>query len=215
MTTVAVIGATGYSGSRITREALSRGHDVIAVARDVSSLTPADHVTVRAGSLFDTQFVDDLTRDADVLVLAVPGRNVDGRGAYEAISDIAVSAARHRTRLGAVGGAASLHVAPGGPRLIDTDDFPDAWRPEAEGTYAVLVELERTLEDVDWFYASPSALYGADADVPERGTYRLGADTLLVEPDGTSSIAGGDFARAFVDEIENPTHYRERFTIGY
>ncbi|NLU83273.1 NAD(P)H-binding protein [Rhodococcus sp. HNM0569] len=215
MTTIAVVGATGYTGRHLVSEAVSRDFDVIAAARDVSSVEPGEHVTTRSGTLYDTDFVDALARDSDALVVAVPGRELDGRSLYEAISDIAEATARHQIRLGVVGGAASLHVSPGGPRLIDTADFPAEYLPEARGMYAVLVELERTLEHVDWFYVSPSAEYGAYADPPARGTYRLGGNVLLTEPDGTSSIAGADFAKAFVDEIENPTHFRERFTVGY
>ncbi|WP_240354519.1 hypothetical protein [Pectobacterium brasiliense] len=46
------------------------------------------------------------------------------------------------------------------------------------------------------------------------GTFRLGKDTLLSNDQG-SSISFEDYAVALVDEIENPAHSRQRFTVGY
>ncbi|MGH1564082.1 NAD(P)-dependent oxidoreductase [Mumia sp. DW29H23] len=214
MTTIAVIGATGFAGGAIASEALARGYDVIAAARDTASIGPADHQTTRDGDLYDAEFVDGLARDADVVVVAVPF-HTDDRDLVEAVPGLAAAVARHQRRLGFVGGAGSLRVAPDGPILMETPDFQEAWKPEARAGYQVLDALTRTTEDVNWFYVSPSALFGRLADVPARGSYRLGGDVLLTEPDGTSSISGPDYAQAFVDEIASPTHYRERFTVGY
>jgi len=36
-----------------------------------------------------------------------------------------------------------------------------------------------------------------------------------VAGDGTSFISGADYALAFVDEIEQARHHRERFTVAY
>ena len=38
---------------------------------------------------------------------------------------------------------------------------------------------------------------------------------LLTDASGTSFISGADFALAFVDEIEQGRHHRERFTVAY
>jgi len=47
------------------------------------------------------------------------------------------------------------------------------------------------------------------------GKFRLGKDQLQVAADGKSHISMEDFAIAMVDELENPKHVRERFTVGY
>ena len=44
---------------------------------------------------------------------------------------------------------------------------------------------------------------------------RLGGDVLLTDENGVSDISGADFAQAFVDEIETPTHTGQRFTVAY
>ena len=49
----------------------------------------------------------------------------------------------------------------------------------------------------------------------ERGKFRLGKDELLVAADGQSRISTEDFAIALVDELEQPKHSRQRFTVGY
>ncbi|MDD9348399.1 NAD(P)H-binding protein [Mumia sp.] len=214
MTTIAVIGATGFAGGAIASEALARGYDVIAAARDTASIDPADHQTVRDGDVYDAEFVDGLARDADVLVVAVP-HHAEDRDLIDAVPGLTDAVRRHRRRLGVVGGAGSLRVSPDGPILMETPQFPESAKPEARAAYAVLDALTRTTEDVNWFSVSPSAVFGRLSDVPRRGTYRLGGDDLLSEPDGSSSISAPDFAQAFVDEIASPTHYREKFTVGY
>jgi len=44
------------------------------------------------------------------------------------------------------------------------------------------------------------------------GNYRTGGDELLVGPDGRSYLSMEDMAVAILDEIETPTHRRQRFT---
>jgi uncharacterized protein len=46
------------------------------------------------------------------------------------------------------------------------------------------------------------------------GKFRLGRDQLLTNDNG-SSISFQDYAIALADEIENPAHSRQRFTVGY
>ena len=47
------------------------------------------------------------------------------------------------------------------------------------------------------------------------GTFRLGTDQLLVDANGQSHISTQDYAAAMIDELERPTHIRQRFTAGY
>lgn len=109
-----------------------------------------------------------------------------------------------------VGGAGSLEVAPG-KRLLDSPDFPAAYRAEAEGGAAFLARLKQE-QALDWTFLSPSA----DFHAGERtGRFRLGTDQLLVAADGRSHISFEDFAVALVDEVEAPRHSRARFTVGY
>jgi uncharacterized protein len=38
---------------------------------------------------------------------------------------------------------------------------------------------------------------------------------LLVDATGQSKISVPDYAVAMIDELERPTHVRQRFTVGY
>ncbi len=66
--------------------------------------------------------------------------------------------------------------------------------------------------ELDWTFLSPSYFF---APGERTGKFRLGKDELLVAADGQSRISTEDFAIALVDELEQPKHSRQRFTVGY
>jgi len=213
MTTIAIFGGTGYAGGAIASEAASRGHRVIAVARGAADRANAG-IEYRAGDIHDAAFVDALASEADVLVVALPHREIDGRKLGDALPSLLDASRAHATRLGFVGGAGSSLVAPGGPRLIDGPDFNDEWKPEAQAAVDLLEAL-RASDGADWFVMSPPALFGSYAPGERLGRYRLGGDVLVTTDDGQSFISGEDYAIAFVDEIEQAAHRNERVTVGY
>lgn len=214
MAIITVFGATGYAGGHITDEALRRGHEVIAVNR-TGSAEARPGVTPLAGSVDDEVLLRDLAAKSDVLVLAVHG-SADGEPFLKPlVPALLEAAAEGGSRIGVVGGAGSLHVAEGGPRLVDTPDFPDAYKPEALAHAGVLDTLRAADTDADWFYVSPAAEFGAWAPGERTGSFRLGRDVLLTDAAGKSSISGADYAIAFVDEIDTPAHRRARLTVAY
>jgi putative NADH-flavin reductase len=216
MAKLVLFGATGYTGGNLLNEALRRGHEVVAVARHTDTLPgDRDGVTVEQGSLHDEAFLRKVSAGADVLISAIPARELDGKKLLDAVPALLDVAVANGARLGVVGGAGSLHVAAGGPRLIDTPDFPEAARPEAGSHAEVLAALRETRQDVDWFYVSPAAVYASWAPGQRLGRYRVGSDVLLTDADGKSAIGGEDYAIAFLDEIDQPTHHRQRFTVAY
>ncbi|MGN6721247.1 MAG: NAD(P)-dependent oxidoreductase [Marmoricola sp.] len=211
MTTVGIWGGTGYAGSAIAREAISRGFDVKAIARNAPA-EPVDGVEYRQGSVDDASLVGSLAASSDVVVIAL---HATGEPSLADSYDTLVAAAReHGTRLAFVGGAGSSLVSEGGPRLVDTADFPAEYFPEASAHANILERLRKETDGLDWFYVSPAAVFGAWAAGERTGSYRIGGDVLVSQEDGTSSISGADFALAFVDEIAQPRHSRKRFTVG-
>ena len=215
MPSLVVFGGTGYAGSAITREALSRGIAVTAVARDTSKLDAAEGLTLAQGDAFDADFVADVTKGADVVVVALHAVQADGSELKDKFQHFVDAAAAAGARLGIVGGAGSLLVAEGGPALFDTPDFPDAFKGEAKSHAEVLEALKASGTEVDWFYVSPAAAFGGYNPGERKGTYRTTDDLLLTDAEGNSDISGEDFAIAFVDEIASPTHHRARFGVAY
>ena len=65
---------------------------------------------------------------------------------------------------------------------------------------------------IDWTYFSPAAFFQPGE---RTGKFRLGKDDLITDEKGNSRISLEDYAIALVNELENPQHRRERFTIGY
>ncbi|MBO0908939.1 NAD(P)-dependent oxidoreductase [Arthrobacter sunyaminii] len=214
MARVVIFGGTGYAGGHIAREAASRGHQVISYTRSAPE-EPLDGVGYRTGSLASPEVLTAAAADADVLVVAVHGADVDGAPLATYMPQLIEAVRSSGARLAFVGGAGSSLVAEGGPRLVDTPDFLDDWKPEALAHAEVLEALRQAPEDLDWFYVSPAALFGVFAPGESTGAYRTGGDILVTKDDGSSEVSGTDFALAFVDEIENHAHPRQRFTVGH
>jgi putative NADH-flavin reductase len=177
-----------------------------------SDSLPPSGAAKRQGSLSDAVLVDELASGADVVLVAT---RAAGGELAQALPSLTGAAGKHGGRLGFMGGAGSLHVSEGGPRVVDLPEFPDAHKGEALAHADVLAALRATPEDVDWFYVSPGAAFGAYNPGEATGQYRIGGDILLADADGNSTISGADLAKAFVDEIEHPAHRRQRFTVAY
>ncbi|RZS40800.1 hypothetical protein EV193_103114 [Herbihabitans rhizosphaerae] len=202
-----LFGATGMVGSRVLAEARARGHEVVAVARDVSTVDGE----ARGGSVFDAAFVDEVAAGADVLVCAISPR-VAPEGTVSEAGVLLLDAARKAgARLAVVGGAGSLELPPG-TQVLDAHTVPEEYRAESLA-YRELLELLRDKgNSVDWTYLSPAQLIMPGE---RTGEFRLGGDVLLVNDAGESRISAEDFAVALVDEIENPAHTGRRFTVAY
>jgi putative NADH-flavin reductase len=201
---IAVIGASGNAGSRITAELARRGHAVTAIARNPERVAAGANVTPTKGDLFDQAGLSGLLAGHDAAISSVHFLDSDPLKLIGAARDSKVG------RYLVVGGAGSLEVAPG-VRLVTTPGFPVAYKAEAEKGAAFL-DLLRAEKELNWTFLSPSALFAAGE---RTGRFRLGTDQLLTAADGKSWISYEDFAVALADEIERPAHIRRRFTVGY
>lgn len=214
MARITVIGGTGYGGGAVVREAARRGHEVTAVSRSAPE-TPVPGVTYVTGSVLEDDVLERVVVGVDVVFEALSPRG-DMAGKVEPVFEKLVAlAGSSGVRLGVLGGASSLLVEPGGPRLFDVAPLPPSAKPEAELGIWKLEVLQASPQSLDWFYVSPSAEFGSWVPSTETGRYRLADDVLLRGPDGTSEISAGDLALAVLDEIEHPTHRRRRFHVAH
>ena len=72
---IAIIGATGMVGSRVTREATERGHTVDAYSRNGKAPEGVANVQTAALNFNDTQAVLDVIATHDVTLITVSGRD--------------------------------------------------------------------------------------------------------------------------------------------
>jgi uncharacterized protein len=214
MAHITVLGGTGYGGEAVVREAARRGHTVTSYSRRPPE-QPVDGVTYVTGSLLDPDLLAQSVGDADVVFEALSPRG-DMQGKVEGIVDALIRLADEAgVRLGVLGGASSMLVAEGGPRLFDVAETPPEVLPEVQTGLDVLEALKSAPETLDWFYVSPAASFGAWVQAPVTGAYRLSEDVLLSDENGVSTISGADLAAAVVDEIEQPRHRRRRFHVAH
>lgn len=201
---IAVAGASGRAGSRISAELAGRGHQVTGIARNPDKILAHPNVTAVKGDANDRAELARLWAGHDVAISSIHFSASDAETLIGAAKDSGVS------RYLVVGGAGSLEVAPG-VRLVTTPGFPAAYKAEAEKGAAFLDRL-RQEKELDWTFLSPSAMIDFGS---RTGKFRLGTDQLLVDAEGKSFISFEDFAVAMADEIERPAHRRARFTVGY
>ena len=201
---IALIGATGFIGSRLLAELTSRGHQVTAIVRNPEKVPLGAVITALKGDVYDKDGLAALLAGHDAVISAVHFSASDPATLLAAVKQSGVA------RYLVVGGAGSLEVAPG-VKLFDTKEFPAIYLDEARKGGAYLDQLKGE-SDLDWTFLSPSALI----EPGERtGKFRLGKDQLLVDDNGQSRISAEDYAIALVDELEKPAHMRQRFTVGY
>lgn len=118
---IALIGATGYTGTRIRDEALRRGHLVTAIVRNADALPRHLRVTPVALNVTDTARLTTVIAGHDAAISAFnPGKDETGSGAKSIIDAVKRNG---RMRLLVVGGAGSLEIEPG-KRVVDQPDFP-------------------------------------------------------------------------------------------
>lgn len=204
---LAVICANGKEGKLIVKEALGRGLDVTAIVRGENK---SEATNVIKKDLFDLTAEDLEGFDAVI----------DAFGAWtEDTLPLHITSLRHLcdimngkdARLLVVGGAGSLYVNPEHTvQVMDTPDFPDAFKPLASNMGKALEEL-RKRDDVKWTYISPAGDFQAEG--ARTGKYILGGEELTLNSKGESVISYADYAIAMVDEAVKGNHIRERISV--
>lgn len=206
---IALIGATGYVGSKLLTEALGRGHHLTALIKSSSKgLQAHSNLTWIEDDATNPDILARHIAGHDLVISAFnPGLDPHGTGTEGIVAGVKRA---QISRFLTVGGAGSLQL-PSGQLVVDQPDFPAEWKAGALRTAAFLEQL-RHEKELDWVFLSPPAML-----VPgERtGRYRIGKDALMSDEHGESRISLEDYAVAMLDEAERPQHHRERFTVAY
>lgn len=136
MKTIALIGASGFVGSAILKEALYRDLQVTAIVRRPESIALRSlNLETRTADAADPTTLREAVRNHDAVISAYnPGRN--NPDIYEQTLSVypriveAVKLAGIK-RLLVVGGAGSLYVGPG-MRLLDSGRIPERLLPASK-----------------------------------------------------------------------------------
>jgi putative NADH-flavin reductase len=207
---VAIIGASGFIGSAILNEALDRGHTVTAIVRNPEKITiKHPQLTVKQGDVTDADTVADLVAGNGTVISAYNSYDAETYlKAIHAIIDGTKKAGINR--LLAVSGAGSLEIEPG-VQLLDTPEFPAEWKGGASATRDAFYVIKQQ-NDLDWTVLSPAMVIEPGV---RTGKFRLGSDQVVADDNGDSKISTADYAVAMIDELENPVHIQQRFTLAY
>jgi uncharacterized protein len=214
---IALLGATGFVGTALLAEALTRGHHVTAIVRDPAKLTaPNDHLTVVTG---DVDQPEQLARQlaGHDLVLSAYNPGWGHPDLYHAF--LAGSRAIERAtaqagvpRLLVIGGAGSLFID--GHQLVDGPQFPAEYKAGATAARDYLTELRQNPR-LDWTFFSPAIEMHPSIATGRTGQYRLGTESPVFDADGRSFHSVQDLAVAVLDEMEKHQFSRQRFTAAY
>ncbi|MGL5272601.1 MAG: NAD(P)-dependent oxidoreductase [Phocaeicola sp.] len=216
MKKVTIIGASGFVGSAILNEALSRGYEVRAIVRNPEKVTVTNSQleVVKADITDENNLVDLLCGEEKLISAYNPGwanPNIydETLKGYPIILNAAKRADVKRLLI--VGGAGTLFVAPN-LRVVDSGAIPAEIMGGVKSLGEFYLNTLMSEKEIDWVFFSPA---GNLAPGERTGNYRLGKDDLILDAQGASNISVEDYAKAMIDELEAPAHHYERFTIGY
>lgn len=215
---IAIIGATGFVGSTLLKEAVQRGHVITAISRHPENIDLKNsNITPVKADIYDARkLAEVLTGHEAVLNAFNPGW--DDPTIYEDFlkGSKSIQEATKRAnvdRLLVVGGAGSLEIAPS-KQLVDTPKFPAEYLEGAKAARDYLDILKKE-KDITWTFLSPAILMHQGIKTGRTGKYRTGTDQPVFDENGESKISVEDLALALIDELENPQFLNRRFTVAY
>jgi putative NADH-flavin reductase len=206
---LAVFGATGRTGRPLVRQALERGHDVVAFARDPDDLADFEDsaLTVVQGDAYTGEGVGDAVAGADAVV-SVLGQSSSGP------DDLLTVAGDHVLAAMADAGVSRYVTLVGAGVREDGETVTVSGK--AMGTLLrllakeVLADAETHVDhvratDMDWTVVRAPRLVDGDG----TGEYRAG-DVAL----GFESVARTDVARFVLDLLADEAYVRELPKVG-
>ena len=213
----ALLGATGFVGTALLHEALTRGHHVTALVPDPATVPTANNLlTVVQGDVYQPEQLAGKLAGHDLVLSAFnPGwSNPDLYNAFLAGSRFIEQATAQAgvSRLLVSGGAGSLFID--GHQLVDGPEFPAEYKQGASAARDYLAELRKNTQ-LDWTFFSPAIEMHPGIDTGRTGQYRLGTESPVFNAEGRSFLSVQDLAGAVLDEVAQPQFSRQRFTAAY
>lgn len=205
---IAVIGANGNLGTRVTQQALDRE---IAVKGFIRSSGMTDtRMEIIKKSLFD--MTEDDIKDCDVVISAYgSGFKADPKCNYQAFLKYIELCGNGDRHLIVIGGAGSLFTDEMCQvYCYETPEHPDFLRDISKNIKFGIDELKKT--QIKWTVVCPSLFF--DPDGPFTGNYEVGTEGHLIFNDaGESRVTYDDLACAMLDIAQTDSYQRMQITV--
>lgn len=205
---IVVFGSTGGTGIELIKQALKRGHEVTAFARDPSQIPISDpRVKMVKGDVLDLKTVEVAVVGAQAAISALgvklgqsPG-TVRSEGTSNIVKALAAANVRRFVSVSTVGmgdsfNRLSFFARMLLPRIIGSERLEEAERQE---------QIIRT-SNLDWTMLRPTRLVNA----PSTGRYQIGGD---LRTGMASKLSRVDLASALFDQLETAEFMRQTPTI--
>lgn len=209
MDKILVLGASGGLGSRVVKQAVEKGHGVIALVRSKDKLKAAigedilAQINVVEGSAADSATLDSVLKEMKGGV-AVDTLGNDGR--LELLTQIAKQCSDADVELMAMGGAGILKLPHNGEYLWTVLGFLGDWVKPVSEMHIAVGDACRSTPGLRWLQMAPPGMSGgertgsvegiADSPPPEEkqvqmASYEDVADVILAHvPPSKSPYAG-------------------------
>ena len=206
MTTIALFGATGRTGSRVLTRLLDQGHEVCALVRDAARLRPSQHpaLTVVTGDVMDAAAVRQAVEGADAVLSlfgqvkgSPPRVQTEGtRAIAAAMEDVGVQ------RIVSLSGGGLPDPVHDRPKLADRA-IRGIMRVAAGQVLDDAADHLHVLEQsgLDWTVVRAPRL----TEAPGVGRYRVG----WVGVDASTRISRDDLADFIVTQIDDRRFVRQ------
>lgn len=213
---VVVIGATGFVGSHIVNELISRNIQVTGISRN-EKVSDKNNLKYVAADVKNVEALAEILKQHNVVVSAFGGGWTNpniyedfingSKAIQQAVKQSGVK------RFITVGGAGSLYLSDG-TQLVDTFPQDNPFLPGAKAARDYL-DILKEEKELDWAFFSPAIDMHQGITIGRTGKYRLGTDYPIMDDDGKNILSGEDLAVIIADEVENPKHHQMRFTAAY
>ena len=223
---VIIFGATGNIGKSIVREALDRGHEVVGVSRSPDKFEyTEDNFTGVAGNPTVLESVVQITKDADMIINAVGGRDTSSPEettmalSAKAFSEAFAGQGEDGPQLVIIGGGLTTH----GSKQKLIENLPP--RASEDSAFRALFIGHWTAyeiyteSDINWTFVSPPMRIIGFGRTPgedtRTGKYRTSTEGFVKGADGKNIITKSDLAVAVLDFAEKRNFNQQKVALGY
>ncbi|MGI8412026.1 MAG: NAD(P)-dependent oxidoreductase [Solirubrobacteraceae bacterium] len=201
---IAVIGATGHTGTHVIEQGLARGHHMKALARRPEAVSLRDaNLTVARADALDSEQLNQVMAGCEAVISAL---GVGASRAPTVIYSQGIANALLAIKANAANKLAVISAAPVGPRAEQPFLERRVAMPVLERVFGATYDDMRRMEallatsEIDWVSLRPPRL----VNKPATGTYRLDATPLPK----ARSITYADLATALLDSLDRQDLFR-------